>query len=448
MKQYREDLRSDVGNDSRRPCPVDSAASVRSALTDGVAILVRKAQKGDLDAFEQLCREKYEWAFSHAKRLLNNYHDAEDVTQNAFINVYRKLGSLKNPEAFDGWLYRIVRNECSCVYAMQNRLKNEKNLDDCVDELPEFDEDLSPSHHAERQEQRAVLRSIVDDLPPKRRKMIELSYYEDKSNVSIASEMRVSQSTVASTLSRARNDIKDRLENHVSATALYNYGAIAAIMEIVKDEAALTSTIPAVSGAFPTVKALIAECAAGVGKTTALLGAGAAKVVCVGVLTISAATVAIVAPLSGAEEPAPPPVEREPVVAFDAGDVAAEPDRIDPADSFLSGDNINPSRVALTSNTPLGEVDWRIVRAEGGAEAPAGDGDAEALADGEAETAGGVEVYSGVGSEVTEPLAALLADRADGDYEIIFRYPGEGGDEELIYAFKIVTDRPISLPEG
>jgi RNA polymerase sigma-70 factor (ECF subfamily) len=422
MKEHGADaLEVELGADGRTQYSHANAqaASIRRALSDRTAILVKKAQAGDLDAFEQLCREKYEWAFSHAKKILRDYHDAEDATQDAFINVYRKLGELKASEAFDRWLYQILRRECFRVIPRRNRAAYDRNLDDYVDELPETDEDLSPAHSTEKQEQSTFLRSIVDDLPPRRRKVVEMSYYEDKSNVAIANELSISQSTVASTLTRARNEIRERIESNVSGTAIYNYGAIAAIMDAVKSESALPA-IPAVSAFIPAVKTFVAECMAGAGKLAAIFSTGAAKVVCIGILTVSTVTAAVVVPplIDTAEDNKPdvpvvtqsaPTAPQDPVV------VQSKPNA--PAQSVISGDDINPARIALNSGeTVLDDVRWRIVSA--GTDA---------------------EIYSGVGSEVTEPLRELLANRADGDYELEFLYTHGDDTNTVTYTFHIVS---------
>ena len=82
-----------------------------SALNQDVA-LIRAAQEGDHDAFEQLVRQYDQSVLRLALNLLRSEEDARDAYQEAFLKAYRNLGSFRFECSFHTWLYRIVTNIC------------------------------------------------------------------------------------------------------------------------------------------------------------------------------------------------------------------------------------------------------------------------------------------------------------------------------------------------
>jgi len=85
-----------------------SGSGERRGPTD--ASLVRRAQDGDVAAFDLLARRHGDRAYRVALRLLNNTHDAEDATQEALVSAWRALHRFRADSAFSTWLYRIVTN--------------------------------------------------------------------------------------------------------------------------------------------------------------------------------------------------------------------------------------------------------------------------------------------------------------------------------------------------
>ena len=77
--------------------------------------LVRKAQAGDLGSYEEIVRLFQASAFGHAFFLLGESHLAEDAVQDAFVEAYWTLGSLRSPEAFPSWFHKddsLVKSLC------------------------------------------------------------------------------------------------------------------------------------------------------------------------------------------------------------------------------------------------------------------------------------------------------------------------------------------------
>src|SRR6266581_5955335 len=89
-----------------------AAGAVGARLSPQVDSLIRAAQAGDQDAFEQLVRTYDQSVLRLAMNLLRSPEDARDVYQEAFLRVYRNLHSFRFDCSFHTWLYRIVTNLC------------------------------------------------------------------------------------------------------------------------------------------------------------------------------------------------------------------------------------------------------------------------------------------------------------------------------------------------
>src|SRR5438105_15886391 len=90
----------------------DAAGAVGARVTNQVDSLIRAAQRGDQDAFEQLVRAYDQSVLGLAMNLLRSPEDARDAYQEAFLRVYKNIHSFRFDCSFYTWLYRIVTNVC------------------------------------------------------------------------------------------------------------------------------------------------------------------------------------------------------------------------------------------------------------------------------------------------------------------------------------------------
>ena len=82
--------------------------------------LIYRAQTGDEEAFADLMREYYAYAYAIVVGIVDNTHDAEEVVQDAFFNAYQGLGQLEDATKFKGWLAEITRN-CARQWVREQR---------------------------------------------------------------------------------------------------------------------------------------------------------------------------------------------------------------------------------------------------------------------------------------------------------------------------------------
>jgi len=178
--------------------------------------LVQQAQRGDLDAFNQLVLQYQRVAYSVAYRVLGNQDRAMDATQDAFLRGYRALSQFRGG-SFKAWILRIVTNCCYDQLRVQKRRPTS-----AIDDMLEDDEhsDLltdhseSPQDHVERQDVAKALRQALSQLPEDQRMVVVLSDIEGLSYDEIAMTLSINLGTVKSRLSRARAKLRDHIRAH------------------------------------------------------------------------------------------------------------------------------------------------------------------------------------------------------------------------------------------
>ncbi|MBI3945423.1 MAG: sigma-70 family RNA polymerase sigma factor [Armatimonadetes bacterium] len=187
------------------------------------ADLARRVQVGDLDAFEQLFRRHQRRLYSIAMGILHDPDDAEDATQEAFVNAYRALPRLAECEAFRAWLTRIVVNVCR-DRARRFDAKPDFSLDaedeetgtslQIPDPGPQPDQVLAAS---ELQQQ---VRRAIAGLPPDFREVVVLHEVHGLKLEEVAQSVGVPIGTVKSRLSRGRALLKRSLAAYVHGVDL------------------------------------------------------------------------------------------------------------------------------------------------------------------------------------------------------------------------------------
>ena len=79
-------------------------------MTDNERLLLKRAKKGDVDAFEQLIEKYQKKVYNIALKMLGNKEDAYDMSQEVFIRVYRSIDKFKEQASLSTWIYKITTN--------------------------------------------------------------------------------------------------------------------------------------------------------------------------------------------------------------------------------------------------------------------------------------------------------------------------------------------------
>jgi RNA polymerase sigma-70 factor (ECF subfamily) len=183
------------------------------AAAEAEASLVRRAQDGNLDAFNELVDMHQRAVFNLCLRMIGSHAAAEDGAQEAFIAAYRNLRSFRGG-SFRAWLMRIASNACTDELRRRAR-RPALSLDQA---LPGSDEGLDvpdptagPETEALRSEQQAVVQAALLTLPDDQRLAVVLCDIEGFSYEEIAEAMRCSLGTVKSRIARGRDKLRSAL---------------------------------------------------------------------------------------------------------------------------------------------------------------------------------------------------------------------------------------------
>jgi RNA polymerase sigma factor (sigma-70 family) len=159
-------------------------------------------------SWDQVVREHADRVYRLAYRLSGNPHDAEDLTQETFIRVFRSLGSYK-PGTFEGWLHRITTNLFLDMVRRRARLRME-GLPEDTDRLAGGG--LSPEQVYTATHLDPDLQQALDDLAPEFRAAVVLCDVEGLSYEEIGATLGVKLGTVRSRIHRGRQALKAALE--------------------------------------------------------------------------------------------------------------------------------------------------------------------------------------------------------------------------------------------
>jgi RNA polymerase sigma-70 factor (ECF subfamily) len=166
-------------------------------------------------SWDEVVREHADRVYRLAYRLTGNAHDAEDLTQETFIRVFRSLASYQ-PGTFEGWLHRITTNLFLDMVRRRSRLRME-GLPDDTDRLPGGGPD--PEQIYSETHLDPMLQASLDELAPEFRAAVVLCDIEGLSYEEIGATLGVKLGTVRSRIHRGRAALRESLERNRAARA-------------------------------------------------------------------------------------------------------------------------------------------------------------------------------------------------------------------------------------
>jgi RNA polymerase sigma-70 factor (ECF subfamily) len=170
--------------------------------------LVRAAAAGDTAAFEQLYQQHYRRVYSLCLRMLGSTTQAEDLTQEVFLQVFRKLGSFRGDSAFTTWLHRLTVNQVLMHFRKRGvKLEHTSEEGDFTNVV---DTPLQSTRRISMVD-RLALEKAIGELPPGYRTVFTLHDIEGYEHEEIAGMLGVSVGTSKSQLHKARMRLRELL---------------------------------------------------------------------------------------------------------------------------------------------------------------------------------------------------------------------------------------------
>lgn len=179
-------------------------------------LLIRRAQRGDADAFEQLLLEHQKNVYNLCYRMAGNPDDAMDLSQETFLRAWRCLDQYQFASAFSTWLYRLCSNICIDFLRRRRRQQTVPlTFEDADGEEQTYavpDAQPLPEEQVELKLTRETLAAAMAQLLPEHRAVLQLRVVNEMSYEQIADVLDIQIGTVKSRLSRAQNQLKKILE--------------------------------------------------------------------------------------------------------------------------------------------------------------------------------------------------------------------------------------------
>jgi len=179
--------------------------------------VIKNILQGDKDKFRQLIEQYEQMVFRTVIGFVHNKDDADDLTQDVFIQAYQSLPHFKGDSAFSTWLYRIAVNASlnkirkSPGKLLLQRFENISGNKSDKDVNSLFRDEDDPENILIRQEHIEFVQRALDTLPENQRTAIVLSKYDDLSQKEIAQIMNTTEGAVEALLQRAKKNLRKKL---------------------------------------------------------------------------------------------------------------------------------------------------------------------------------------------------------------------------------------------
>lgn len=175
--------------------------------------LARRAAEGDDGAFEQIYRRHYRRVYSLCLRMTNNPTSAEDLTQDVFTHLYRKIGSFRGESAFTTWLHRMTVNQV-LMYFRKSSTRNELTTEEGETPI----QIVQGTENAARMPivDRIALERAIEQLSPGYRSVFVLHDVEGHEHEEIGRILGISAGTSKSQLHKARLKLRDLIRKQAA----------------------------------------------------------------------------------------------------------------------------------------------------------------------------------------------------------------------------------------
>lgn len=172
--------------------------------------LIESFLKGDESAFKEIATKYLPKIYWHARRMLQNHHDADDVTQEVLISLYNNLKKFNFKSELSTWIYRITYNK-SVNKIRKNGIKKFFSFDDEI-EISSYDDNAIIQNIDDKKEMENIL-NFLQELPLKQREVFIMRNFDELSYEEIAKITGKSVGTLKANYFHALQKIKEKIKN-------------------------------------------------------------------------------------------------------------------------------------------------------------------------------------------------------------------------------------------
>lgn len=181
----------------------------RSLMVDD---LIERCLAGDQAAWDTIVRQNWRKVFNIAYKFVGRYDEAEDLTQDVFVKVFRSLGTFDRRANFQTWLFSVSRNLCIDHYRSVRKERETMNRDVDMSTLAPEARTASPQRTLELRDRADLLRRGLDRLGPTLKPAVLMRDIRDMSYREIAEALHLPEGTVKSRINRGRAELAQHLQ--------------------------------------------------------------------------------------------------------------------------------------------------------------------------------------------------------------------------------------------
>ncbi len=185
---------------------------------DADAPLMRRIGQKDVDAYRLLVKKYLNRALNFTERMVGNRSDAEDITQEAFLKVWKEAGRWEPKASFGTWFRKVLYNLCIDFIRKSRPLTTNTELEDTASEIPDAEKNLISLEVSNQ------VKQALQELPERQRAALILFYYEELSQNEAAEVLEVSVSALEALLFRARATLRKILRVEVNNSSEVDAG--------------------------------------------------------------------------------------------------------------------------------------------------------------------------------------------------------------------------------
>jgi RNA polymerase sigma-70 factor (ECF subfamily) len=182
------------------------------ASTDAIDALIQRCLAGDQQAWEEIVRQHRRKVFNIAYKFTGKHDEAEDLTQDIFLKIFRSLHTFDRRANFQTWLVSVSRNLCIDHY--RSVRKERETIDRDVDAGELTPAASTPSAYTELEQRGRVelLRRAMAELQPTLRSAVMLRDIQELSYQEIAEKLQLPEGTVKSRINRGRTELARQIQ--------------------------------------------------------------------------------------------------------------------------------------------------------------------------------------------------------------------------------------------
>jgi RNA polymerase sigma-70 factor (ECF subfamily) len=188
------------------------SADARASEPQPIDELIQRCLGGDQAAWEAIVRMHWRKVFNIAYKFVGKHDEAEDLTQDVFLKIFKSLNTFDRRANFQTWLISVSRNLCIDHYRSVRKERETVNRDVDAGDLSPVSPTVSPYAQLEQRDRVVLLRQALDKLAPTLRTAVMMRDIQEMTYHEIADRLQLPEGTVKSRINRGRTELARQIQ--------------------------------------------------------------------------------------------------------------------------------------------------------------------------------------------------------------------------------------------